>query len=172
MAACSAWGSSPHDELVENVARSLGADVAFFLRGGCGLYEGKGDRFVQALEAGGDDFITKPFDNKVLEARIQASLRRFRQQGQTPAGPGGRCGDFCLDAAGRTVSLPGGGQAHLSATEYRILSFLMEHIGQCFTIRELYVRIWGEKSLGDTRTVVVHIHNLRAKIEPVRVRPT
>ncbi|MBM6916614.1 FAD-binding protein [Gemmiger formicilis] len=122
------------------------------------------DTIVQALEAGGDDFITKPFDNKVLEARIQASLRRFRQQGQTPAGPGGRCGDFCLDAAGRTVSLPGGGQAHLSATEYRILSFLMEHIGQCFTTRELYVRIWGEKSLGDTRTVVMHIHNLRAKI--------
>lgn len=123
------------------------------------------DTIVQALEMGGDDFITKPFDNKVLEARIQASLRRFRQQGRPAAAPT-RCGGFALDAAGRTVTLPGGGQARLSATEYRILSFLVDNVGRYFTTRELYVHIWGEKSLGDTRTVVVHIHNLRAKIEP------
>ena len=100
------------------------------------------DTIVKALEMGGDDFITKPFDNKVLEARIQASLRRFRQQGQPAVRPA-RCGGFSLDPAGRTVGLPGGGQARLSATEYRILSFLMDHVGQCFTTRELYVRIWG-----------------------------
>lgn len=105
------------------------------------------DTIVKALEMGGDDFITKPFDNKMLEARIQASLRRFRQQGQPAVRPA-RCGGFSLDPAERTVGLPGGGQARLSATEYRILSFLMDHVGQCFTTRELYVRIWGRRAWG------------------------
>ena len=74
VAACSAWGISPHDELVENVARSLGADVAFFLRGGCGLYEGKGDRFVQALEAGTRSVVLVKPDAGVPTAQAYAAF--------------------------------------------------------------------------------------------------
>ena len=121
------------------------------------------DTIVQALEAGGDDFITKPFDNKVLEARIQANLRRFRHAVQ-PNSNQLACAGFSLDAARHMVVKPSG-EVKLSATEFRILSFLMQNPGKHYTPRELYVNVWGEKSYGDARTVIVHIHNLRNKIE-------
>lgn len=79
-------------------------------------------------------------------------------------------GDFVLNAkehllkkADETISL--------SIMEVRILSFLMEHPNEYFTAQELYARIWGKENLGDVRTVQVHIHNIRKKIEKDPANP-
>lgn len=119
---------------------------------------------IEALEHGGDDYITKPFDNQVLEARIQANLRRVQME--HAGNPENKlvCDAFELDAVNHTV-IRDGVSYPLPPTEFRILSWLMQHPGQCFRSSELYSMIWGRDSYGDNRTVVVHIHNLRKKIE-------
>lgn len=121
------------------------------------------DTIVSALEHGGDDFLVKPFDNKVLEARIQANLRRFKKN-YKPAKNVLCCQGFTLDINKHSVIKPDC-QIKLSGTEFRILSFLMQNSGMHFTPKEIYLKVWGEKSYGDTRTVIVHIHNIRNKIE-------
>lgn len=121
------------------------------------------DTIVRALEQGGDDFLVKPFDNKVLEARIQANLRRYNKNMQ-PTHNTLECQGFTLDARRHVVVKPEC-EIKLSGTEFRILSFLMQNKGKYFTPKEIYLKIWGEKSYGDTRTVIVHIHNIREKIE-------
>ena len=121
------------------------------------------DTIVRALELGGDDFLVKPFDNKVLEARIQANLRRFHNRIQAPLNEL-KCEGFSLDA-NRHVVVKEDEEIKLSKTEFRILSFLMQNHGKYYTPKELYFKIWGEKSYGDARTVIVHIHNIRSKIE-------
>lgn len=122
------------------------------------------DTIVNALAQGGDDFLTKPFDNRVLDARIQASLRRYHQEPRKTGPAPLSCGDFTLDEKRRAV-VRGDRTVRLSATEYRILAFLMQNPGRCYTPRELYEQVWGVPSMGDTRTVLVHIHNLRQKLE-------
>lgn len=122
------------------------------------------DIIVRALELGGDDFLVKPFDNKVLEARIQANLRRFHNK-IPPTQNELKCDGFILDA-NKHVVITDKQEIKLSRTEFRILSFLMQNQGKYFTPKELYLKVWGEKSYGDTRTVIVHIHNIRNKIEP------
>jgi len=121
------------------------------------------DTIVRALEHGGDDFLVKPFDNKVLVARIQANLRRYNKNIQ-PTQNMFECEGFTLDA-NRHVVVKEEGEIKLSGTEFKVLSFLMQNNCKCFTPKELYLKIWGEKSYGDTRTVIVHIHNIRKKIE-------
>lgn len=122
------------------------------------------DTIVNALAQGGDDFLTKPFDNRVLDAHIQANLRRYRQKARPEAPAVLSCKGFTLDEKRRAIVYPDR-TVKLSATEYRILSFLMQNAGKCYTPRELYEQVWGVPSMGDTRTVLVHIHNLRQKIE-------
>ncbi|ABR49145.1 two component transcriptional regulator, winged helix family [Alkaliphilus metalliredigens QYMF] len=121
------------------------------------------DTIVQALERGGDDFIVKPFDNKILEARIKANLRRANKS-PNKANNILACTGFKLDA-NRHIVVKNEGELKLSSTEFKILSFLMQNPGQYYTPKELYYKIWGAKSYGDPRTVIVHIHNIRNKIE-------
>lgn len=124
------------------------------------------DTIVNALEAGGDDFITKPFDNKVLVARIEANIRRARQS-HPELGQGALvCKGFSLDMTRRTVARAGR-ETRLSPQEFQILSLLMQNAGRYFSADEIYRRVWGRNSYGDTRSVVVHIHNIRKKIEDV-----
>ncbi len=127
------------------------------------------DTIVRALEHGGDDFLVKPFDNKVLEARIQANLRRFKKTFK-PIKNSMICEGFTLDM-NRHVVIKSEGEIKLSGTEFRILSFLMQNAGMYFTPKELYLKVWGDKSYGDTRTVIVHIHNIREKIEECPENP-
>lgn len=125
---------------------------------------------IEALEHGGDDFIIKPFDNQVLEARIQANLRRVRMEHSEPVTNQLACPGFALNASSHTVCR-GEKCYSLPPTEFRILSYMMQHPGRCFRSSELYHLIWGRSSYGDNRTVVVHVHNLRKKIEADAARP-
>ena len=73
------------------------------------------------------------------------------------------CGPFRLD--GRTATLARDGEEiTLPPLEFKLLAFLMQNRGRCFTSKELYRRVWGKDSFGDARTVIVHIHHIRAKI--------
>ena len=108
----------------------------------------------------------KPCDNEILHARIQANLRRWgndRQQKKTVNEL--RCASFTLNAQTHKLTKTDGTCYPLVPMEFKILAFLMQHAGQCYKASELYNHIWGKSSYGDHRTVVVHIHNLRKKIE-------
>ena len=122
------------------------------------------DTIVRALEMGGDDYLTKPFDNKVLVARIEANLRRAHMDLQDSPQNALTCDGFTLDA--RTHTLYKQDQQHrLSMIEYRLLLFFFQHPDRYYTSDELYKSVWGNDSFGDVRTVLVHIHYLRKKIE-------
>jgi len=118
---------------------------------------------VNALEMGGDDFITKPFDNKVLAARIQANLRRAAVAAPKPRKNLLSCDSFSLDA-NRQMILQGEEEIKLPPMEFRVLLYLMQNPGRHVTAEELYKKVWGKDSYGDVRTVLVHIHNIRKKI--------
>ena len=128
------------------------------------------DTIVRALELGGDDFLTKPYHNKVLLARIMANVRRVKMDAAEPRLSGYQCPAFRLDADSRSVECSCG-SVHLADMEYRILSLFVRNPNTFFTANELYQKIWGKDSLGDVRTVQVHIHNLRGKIEPDPAKP-
>jgi DNA-binding response OmpR family regulator len=122
------------------------------------------DTIVRALEMGGDDYLTKPFDNKVLVARIEANLRRAHMDLQNSPQNSLSCDGFTLDA--RTHTLYKQDQQYsLSMMEYRVLRFFLQHPNRFYNSDELYKSVWGNDSFGDVRTVLVHIHNLRKKIE-------
>ena len=121
------------------------------------------DTVVRALELGGDDFLTKPYNHKVLLARIMANIRRVQMDAAEPSVSGYHCAAFTLDSNSHCVEKDGR-SIHLADMEYRILTLFIRHPNTFFTANELYRKIWGKESLGDVRTVQVHIHNLRSKI--------
>ena len=127
---------------------------------------------VRGLNSGADDYIVKPFDNEILHARIQANLRRWRNDRQQKKTVNElRCASFTLNAQTHELTKTDGTCYPLVPMEFKILAFLMQHAGQCYKASELYNHIWGKSSYGDHRTVVVHIHNLRKKIEQDPAEP-
>lgn len=122
------------------------------------------DVLIDALQKGGDDYLTKPFDNRVLDARIQANLRRVSMDQKEEPANELTCKRFKLDTHIQELRI-GRKRVELLPTEYKILLHLMQHPNQYFTPSELYSEIWDKPSYGDTRTVTVHIYNLRKKIE-------
>lgn len=121
------------------------------------------DTVIRALEQGGDDYIVKPFDNKVLHARIQANLRRTQRSNVYPA-DGFSCSGFSLDAQNHILR-KGSEKIQLVSMESKLLAFFMQNPNQYFTAAELYKTIWGKQSYGDNRTVTVHMYTLRKKLE-------
>lgn len=117
------------------------------------------------LTVGADDYITKPFNPIELQARVKSQLRRYMQLG------GGKTqsdvysvGGIVLNPITKEVTLDSDPIA-LTRIEYNILLFLMQHIGQSFTPREIYQNVWHDNAYGEESTVAVHIRHLREKIE-------
>lgn len=122
---------------------------------------------IHALQSGGDDYMVKPIDNGEMLARIEANLRRHHTAPSTPQ-PGRRdYPTFSIDTEHHCVLL--GKENHpvqLSSIEYELLLFFADHPNVLLLYNELYQHIWKADSAGDTRTVMVHISNLRKKVDP------
>jgi DNA-binding response OmpR family regulator len=123
---------------------------------------------VLGLELGADDYITKPFSMRELAARVRTVLRRVGKQDlQTDIL---RAADITLDRSGRLVKV-GDRLVDLTASEFDLLAVLMAAPGRSFTRLELLERLQGTAYEGYERTIDVHIHNLRNKIEPEPAHP-
>ena len=123
---------------------------------------------VLGLEAGADDYVTKPFGPAELRSRIRAVLRR--------AGPRGlgdellQAGPVVLDRSRRTVTV-GGQPVHLTFSEFEVLQALMARPGELLSRQDLLSAIWGDSAYRDPRGIDVHIRHLREKVEQTPERP-
>jgi two-component system KDP operon response regulator KdpE len=123
---------------------------------------GEEEQKVRALQAGADDYITKPFGSRELVARLQAALRRGGRSEQEPRV---LAGDLEVDLAARVVNR-GGQPVHLTPIEFDLLRVLVRNRGRLMTHRALLGEVWGPEYADDVQTLRTHIARLRAKIEP------
>jgi DNA-binding response OmpR family regulator len=122
---------------------------------------------VLGLEMGADDYLVKPFSPRELVARVKAVLRRGRPSGDEPML---QAGQITLDPARRQVSVAGE-PVELTATEFDLLAHLMGSPGRVFTRDQLLSSVWGYEAAAGTRTVDVHVSQLRTKLgdaSPIR----
>jgi DNA-binding response OmpR family regulator len=127
---------------------------------------GELDKII-GLEAGADDYLTKPFSLGELQARIRALLRRSTPgEGREEV----RSGDLALNLVSRRAFL-GDRELLLSPKEFSLLAELMRHRGMVLSRDLLLTRIWGSDFIGDERTLDVHVHWLREKIEAAPAHP-
>lgn len=122
---------------------------------------------VQALDAGADDYLTKPFGSGELLARIRATLRRSLQPAAAPVY---KIDELEVDQVHRRV-LVGEREVQLTPTEYDLLRLLVSHAGKVLTHRQILKEIWGSGYLEQPHLLRVNISNLRHKIEPDSSRP-
>ena len=133
----------------------------------------KGDEIdkVLGLEMGADDYLSKPFGIRELEARVKALLRRSTPgKTEVQSEPKLLAGDLEIDHGAREARLRGE-PVTLSLKEYELLYLLASHPNREYTREQLLEQIWGYAYLGETRTVDVHIRNLRRKLERIAKKP-
>jgi two-component system KDP operon response regulator KdpE len=116
---------------------------------------------VRALEAGADDYVTKPFGPNELVARLRAALRRAPSGGEEPVA---ELDGLRVDLASHLVSRDGE-EIHLTPTEFKLLATLVRNRGRLLTHRALLTEVWGPAWAQDTATLRTHVANLRRKIE-------
>lgn len=120
---------------------------------------------VAALDAGADDFISKPFSPSELKARIRAVLRRYQSPDKAGSGDVIEIDGLRLQESTRRVSADGT-PIELGPTEFRLLHFLMQHPERVYSRSELIAYVWPSNVYIEERTVDVHIRNLRLALEP------
>lgn len=121
------------------------------------------ETIVRAMRMGGDDYLTKPFRYPVLQAHMEAVLRRVK--GNAAHKTEDICfGEYTLSVR-EHVLMREGETIYLSPTEFELLMYFLHHRGQTLGFEEIYQYIWKKPSYGDLRTVFSHVRNLRKKIE-------
>jgi two-component system, OmpR family, KDP operon response regulator KdpE len=126
------------------------------------------DQKIAALDAGADDYVTKPFSAPELLARVRAALRRNVRSSDPTAVL--HFNDIKMDLARRETHGPQG-EIHLTPLEYRVLESLARHLGSIVVQNQLVREVWGPERLGDTRSLRVCVKNLRNKLEPDPRKP-
>jgi two-component system KDP operon response regulator KdpE len=116
---------------------------------------------VQALDAGADDYVTKPFGMDELLARVRVALRR---RSASPESTTLEAGDLVVDVGGRTVKVAGR-PVHLTPKEFELLAFFARHPGKVLTHRALLTAVWGAEYATQTEYLRVFVGQLRKKIE-------
>ena len=120
---------------------------------------------ITGLTFGGDDYVTKPFNPLELCARVKSQIRRYVSLGsmeekETLITTGG----LSLDTEARKVTLDGE-EVRVTATEYKILEYLMVNMGKTLSSNQIYENVWNENAFSTEKTVTVHIRRIREKIE-------
>ncbi len=126
---------------------------------------------IVGLELGADDYVTKPFSLRELTARIRALLRRAEQTAAAGTLSFVDLGAIQVDLAGHRV-LRAGHEVAMKPKVFELLAFLVRHAGHVLSRDQLLEQVWGYDYAGETRTVDVHVHWLRAAVEVDPARPT
>ena len=126
------------------------------------------DQKIAALDAGADDYVTKPFSAPELLARVRAALRRNVRSAEQSSVL--HLNGIEVDLAKRETHGPHG-EVHLTPLEYRVLECLARHLGSIVIQNQLVREVWGPERLGDTRSLRVCVKNLRNKLEPDPRKP-
>lgn len=124
---------------------------------------------IAALDAGADDYLTKPFGVGELLARVRATLRR-QQKGLADGAGVVRIGSIAIDLRRRTV-IRGGDAVHLTPTEYKLLSVLVANLGRVVTAAQLLREVWGPANAQNGHYVRIYMGHLRQKLEDDPTQP-
>jgi two-component system KDP operon response regulator KdpE len=131
---------------------------------------GKEQDKVVALDAGADDYLTKPFGVGELLARVRAGLRRRAAADSQTGEPVFTSGGLRVDLSSREVTAAGE-RVHLTPIEFRLLAALVKHPGRVLTHGQLLREVWGPDAQGQTHYLRVYLNQLRQKLEPEPARP-
>jgi len=131
---------------------------------------GREDDKVAALDAGADDYLTKPFGTNELLARMRVALRHAAEKDGGEATPVLENGALRIDQVRREVTLAGK-EVHLTPIEYRLLVLMARHAGMVLTHRQILKEVWGPPYVNETHYLRVFMAQLRRKVEPDPVRP-
>ena len=123
---------------------------------------------IAALDAGADDYMTKPFGVGELQARLRVLMRRY--PGSEKNDPVYEFGDICVDIAGRQVR-KGGEEVHLTPIEFRLLTILIGHSGKVLTQRQLLNEVWGPNAVEHAHYLRIYMGHLRQNLESDPARP-